>query len=199
MVDFTSIKRKLNQGINLFLRAEIKRRTPLLSMVGKRIAHEGDKTSYETIGKEEKHMEYQKAESSFSLTRDELGKMTFAEILKKVEGAAEDMARQMEGGAFQTISKEVEKVGNTIEGNPPFSPAALLKGLEMMDIDFDDARDKPQLPTIFIHPSQWEKIKEQDARMTEEERREFERNQKEILDRKYAQYVERESKRKLVD
>lgn len=199
IVDFTSIKGKLNQVINLFLRAEIERRTPLLSMAGRRIAHEGDKTSYETTDKEERQMEYQMAETSFSLTRDEMAKMTFPEILKRIEDAAEDMAKQIEGGVFQTISKEVDKVGNTIEEHSQFSPETLLKGLEIIDIDFDDARDKPRMPTLFVHPNVWGKLKEQDARMTEEERREFERRQKEILDRKYAQYVERESKRKLVD
>jgi hypothetical protein len=199
IVDFVSIKEKLHQGINLFLRAEVKKRSPFLSLVGSHLMHEGDEHSYETVDKQEKRMEFQKAETRFSLTRDEMSKITFPEILKKMEDSAEDMARQMEGGAFQTIAQEIDKVGNTIPGNPAYSPEALLQGLEMIDIDFDDARDKPRMPTVFIHPSQWEKFKEQDAKMTEEQHKELERKQQAILDKKYEEYVAREGKRKLVD
>lgn len=199
IVDFISIKEKLHNGINLYLRAEVKRRAPFLNMIGSRYTHEGDESSYETVDKQEKKMEYKRAETKLILTKEEMSKITFPEILKKIEDLAEDMARQMEGGAFQTLAEETEKVGNTIKGNPPFSPEALLQGLEMIDIDFDDARDKPSLPTIFIHPSQWEKIKEQDEKMTEEQKKEFEKKQQVVLDKKYQEYVTRENKRKLVD
>jgi len=69
----------------------------------------------------------------------------------------------------------------------------------MIDVDFDDTRDKPNLPFLVMHPHLAKKAKEQEARMTEEEKREFDKKREQILDKKYEQYVARESKRKLVD
>lgn len=199
IVDFISIKRKLHQGINILLREEVKRRTPFLSMIGSRFMHEGNRTSYETVNHERKNLEYKKAESGFSLKREEMSKMTFKEIVEKIQQAAEDMAGQMERGVFQTLKEEIDKAGNIIPGNPPFSPEAFLRGLEMIEIDFDDSRDKPNLPFLVMHPTLAKKVKEQEAQMTEEEKRKFDKKKEQILDKKYEQYVARESKRKLVD
>jgi len=199
IVDFTSIKEKFHQGINIFLREEVKRRTPFLSMVGTRYIHEGNRTSCETVDHEEKNLDYKKVESGFSLTREEMSEMTFKEIVEKVQESAKDMAGQMEGGVFQTLNEMINKTGNIIPGNPPFSPEAFLKGLEMIRIDFDDTREKPNLPSLVMHPKLAQKAKEQEARMTNKEKRQFDKKQKEILDKKYKQYVARENKRKLVD
>lgn len=200
IVDFVSIKEKLNQGLDILLREEVKKRTPFLGMVGKFLIHEGNKSSYETIEHEKKNLEFKKAESSFMVTREEMNKMTFKDIIQKIQTLAEDMAGQMERGTFQTLLEEIEKAGQNIKGNPPFSPEAFLQGLKMIEIDFDeDSRDKPRLPTIIMHPSQFAKVKEQEAKMTEEEKMDFDKKMKQILDKKYEEYIVRESKRKLVD
>jgi len=199
IVDFVKIKKKLSQWADIFLREEIKRRTRFASRLGSHIIHEGDRASYETVDKEKKKLEYKKAESSFSLTREEMDKITFKEIVEKLKVVAEDMARQIEGGLFQTLSKGIEEAGNVIPGNPPLSPDSILRGLEMIKVDFDDSRDKPILPVLVMHPNLAKKAMEQEAQMTEEEKREFEKKQKQILDKKYEEYLVRESKRKLVD
>lgn len=199
IVDFTSTKKELEKIANIHLREEVRRRTPFLGMIGKHIIHEGNEQTYETVDKKEQKMEFKKAEAVFSVTAEEMGKIKFPEILKRMEVAAEEIAKQTEQGAFKEIFKKVEEVGNMIPGNPPFSSEAFLKGLEMIEIDFDGARDKPSLPTVVVHPSQFEKMKEQEAKMTDEERKEFEIKKETILDKKYKEYVAREEKRKLID
>jgi len=199
IVDFISIKEELRQSINIFLREEVKRHTPFLSRLGRSYVHEGNRTSYETVNHKKKNLDYKKAESGFSFTQEEISKMTFGDIIKKIQQSAKDMAGQMERGAFQTLKETIDKTGNVVSGNPPFSPEAFLKALEMVEIDFDDSRDRPNLPSLIMHPKLAQKAKEQEAQMTKKEKREFDKNKEQILDKKYEDYVARENKRKLVD
>lgn len=199
IVDFISIKKKLHQRIDILLRDEIKRRTPFLSMIGHQLIHEGDRTFYETVNHEKKNLEYKKTESSFSFTREEMNKITFREIVEKIQKSAEDLAGQMERSMFKTLNETIEKSGNVIQGNHQFSPEDFLQGLEMIQVDFDDSRDKPNLPFLVIHPKVAKKAMEQEVQMTEEEKREFDKKKEQILDKKYEEYVARENKRKLVD
>lgn len=200
IVDFVSIKQRLDQTINIFIREEIKKRTPFLSEVGRQLLHEGDKHSYETVDHEKGTMEFQEAGSSFQLTQDQMGKITFGEIFERMAALADDMAKQMEGNVFRKLSKEMEERNRTVPGSVPFSRDTLLKALEMMQIDFEDGlREKPQLPSLVIHPEALAKAQEQEAGMTEEEKKAFDEKEEHILDRKFQEYMEREGKRKIVD
>lgn len=200
IADFPTIKENLHKGMDIFLREEVKRRAPFIAMVGSHFMHEGDKSSYETVDREKKTVDFQRGESKFTLTREEMNKMTIQDIIQKIQASAEDLAGQMERHAFQTLSETIEKAGNTIPGNPPFSPDAFLKGLEMIEIDFeDDDRNKPHLPTLVTSPEVAAKIKEQEAKTTPEEKKIFEEKREKIMDKKYDDFLAREGKRKLVD
>ncbi len=200
IVDFPTIKENLHKGMDIFLREEVKRRAPFIAMVGSHFMHEGDKSSYETVDREKKTVDFQRGESKFTLTREEMNKMTIQDIIQKIQASAEDLAGQMERHAFQKLSETIEKSGNIIPGNPPFSPDAFLKGLEMIEIDFeDDSRDKPHLPTLIMHPNLAKKAMEQEEKMTPEEKAVFDEEKKKIMDKKYDDFLAREGKRKLVD
>src|SRR3972149_4703989 len=117
IVDFTSIKKKLDQISGIILRNEIKRRMPILGSVGKHCLHEGSQHSYETVDHEKQNLELQTAESSFSISKEEMGKITFGEIIKKIQGIAEDMVGQMERTTFQKLGGELDQRGRTTLGN----------------------------------------------------------------------------------
>lgn len=200
IVDFPSIKQKLDRIADIYLRAEVDKRMPFLREVGKHRLHEGDKHSYETVDNVERDLAMQEAGTSFSLTREQMACISFPEILKKLDEIAEEMANQIEGGTLQRLSDELEEQGRTVPGNPPLSPETLLQALETVQIDFDeDARDKPNLPMLVLHPDAAVRALEQEAAMTEEERERFDRKQAEILDLKYHEYMEREARRRIVD
>ena len=201
IVDFVSIKERLERIATLRLRREIEKRTPILSMIGKHLLHEGSKYSFETVDHEKREMKFQKAETTITLSRQEMGRISHQEIMAKIETSAEEMARQMERGTLQTLSEELERVGNTISGGgKPFSPETILQGLQMIQIDFeDDSRDKPQLPTWVISLELAAKTKIQEAAMAEEEKAEFEVKFQAILDQKYEEFLVREGTRKLID
>lgn len=85
-----------------------------------------------------------------------------------------------------------------VEGGP-LGPESFLRSLEMVQVDFDDVRDRPHIPSIVLHPTTFEKLKEQADKMSTEELDAIERRRQEILDKKYEEYVSRENNRKLVD
>ena len=113
--------------------------------------------------------------------------------------SAKDMAGQMERTTFQTMGEEIEKAGNVISSNPPFSPDAFLQALEMVELDFDDDRDKPHIPFLVMSPNLAQKVMEEEKQRSQEEKDAFEKRKQTILDKKFEEYVERENKRKLVD
>lgn len=200
IVDFITIKEKLHQGSNIFLRGEIKKKAPFISMIGSRYLHEGDKHFYSTKGQEKKELKLKKGESTFSLTREEMNKITFKEISEKLQLVAEDMAGQMEKNAFRSLNEGMEKHNRKIPGNPPFSPDAFLQAVEMIEIDFaNNDPKKPHLPTLIVSPELAQKIKEQEANMTLEEKKEFDNKMEKVMTKKYKEYMEREVKRKIID
>ena len=72
--------------------------------------------------------------------------------------------------------------------------------MEKMYVDFeDDDRAKPSKPSLFVGPEAFEKLKESEANATQEDIEKFKKREEEILDKKYAEYMEREGKRKMVD
>lgn len=200
IVDFIEIKEKLHTITNILLREEIKRRAPFIGSIGSRYLHEGDKHMVGTVEQDKSELEMKRGKSSFYLSREEMSKITFLEIVEKIKESAEEMAGQMERGAFQTLTEEMEKHNRNIPGNPPFSPEAFLKGLEMIDIDFaDDDPQKPHLPTLVMHPDLAQKAKEQEESMTPEEKARFDEEMKKIIEKKYQDFMKREGGRKIID
>ena len=200
ITDFIAIKKELHKNFNISLRDEIRKRTPFIQSLNKNMQHEGSRMSYQTYERNEKEMDFKMAKSEFSATREEMSTMTFEDIKNKIVSMAEDFAKQMEGGMFADIFKELESTGNTIDGNPELSPEAILKALEKIYIDFeDDDRSKPSRPSLFVGPEAFAKLKESEAKATQEDMEKFKEREKEILDIKYAEYMEREGKRKMVE
>ena len=97
------------------------------------------------------------------------------------------------------MNMEIERVGNSIQVADPLSTEAYLQALDKVLVDFDDTRDKPELPQFVGHPSHRARLEAQWEAMTTEEWAQFNTRVGEILDRKYAEYVSRENARKLVD
>jgi hypothetical protein len=94
----------------------------------------------------------------------------------------------------------MEKHNRNIPGNPPFSPEAFLKGVEMIDVDFaNDDPTKPHLPTLVMHPDLAKKAKEQEENMSPEDKAKFDKKMKDIMDQKYKDFIEREGGRKIID
>jgi len=200
ITDFPEAKKEIRKALDSIMRAQVKQNAPMLSLIGSKTLHEGD--SMGVIYEDGRHVvdPLQRAESQFSVSREEIVTMKPEDLMAKVSTAAKDIAGQMEGYLFQTIDKSIEESGNTIPGNPELSPEAILIALEKIQIDFeDDDRSKPVMPTIVSGPGAFEKLKEHEAKATKAEKLEFEEKQKAIMDGKFKEHLANLASRKLVD
>lgn len=200
ITDFPEAKKEIKKAVDSVLRAKVKQNAPMLSLVGGKTLHEGD--SMGVIHEDGRHVvnPFQHAESQFSVSREEMLTLKPDDLMAKVSTAAEDMAGQMERHLFQTIDESVKESGNTIPGNPELSPEAILTALEMISVDFEnDDRSKPVMPTIVTAPGAFEKLKEHEAKATEEEKQEYKKKQEAIMDKKYQDHLADLESRKIVD
>lgn len=200
ITDFPEAKKEIRKAMDAVLRAEVKQNAPMLSLVGGKTLHEGD--SMGVVHEDGRHVvnPFQHAESQFSVSREEMLTMKPDDLMAKVSTAAKDMAGQMERHLFQTIDESVKESGNTVPGNPKLGPEAILTALEMVSVDFeDDERSRPVMPTIVTAPGAFKKMKENEARATEEEKRVFKEKQEAILDKKFQEHLADLESRKIVD
>lgn len=200
IVDFIQVKDKLNLGARLFVRNEIRKRTPLLSQIAVIPQHEGSDASFETVDKEVNEIEYVPTIGEpISLTQEQMATISASEIEQLLVSMAEDFAHKMQKFFYRRMGEILDEAGQTMTENKPIDNESVLKLLESVDIDFDDVRDRPHMPTMVLHPDTMQRLIEEKERMSEDEVNALELKQREILDRKYEEYVLRENNRKLVD
>jgi len=198
IVDLPVLKADLDRRLRLQSRAAI-RSTPFLGAIGWHFQHEGDRAKHTNMDGEEQDITYREAQETVAATREDISQMTAADVHARMMDAARSVAQQATRGAFQDLSAEIDRAGNTMSVQDPTSPEAFLAMLERISIDFDDARDRPHMPTLVAHPSQQTKVAAHWNGMTADQRADFEARKEAILDRKWAEYVSRENNRKLVD
>lgn len=198
IADFVSIKAKLRIQEQKILRDEMKKRTPLINLIGKHVLHEGHGQSVKSETRE-RSVQLMEARAEFQISTKEMAEIKIPEIFKKLSGLADQMASQIEGGMFQTIFKDLEEAEQTLTPRK-LDGDAILEALEKIQIDFEnDDREKPTNLSLFVHPDLLPKLMEQESRTTAEERAEFEAKRKIILDKKFEEFKKREGERRIVD
>ena len=184
----------------MFVRNEIRKRTPLLNQIAVIPQHEGSDASFETVDKEVNEIEYVPTIGEpISLTQEQMATISSSEVEQFLVSMAEDFAHKMQKFFYRRMGEILEEAGQTMTENKPIDNESVLRLLESVDIDFDDVRDRPHMPTIVLHPDTMQRLIEEKERMSEDEVSALELRQREILDRKYEEYVLRENNRKLVD
>jgi hypothetical protein len=154
IVDFIKVKHALDKAANLFIRAEIKKRTPFVSQIGVIPQHEGSDASYETVDRQVQEIDYQLTLSKpIELTKEQMGQLTLDDIQRLLTDVAEDMAHKIESAALGKLGQILEDTGNTVVENGPLGPESFLRSLEVMQVDFDDVRERPHIPSIVLHPN----------------------------------------------
>jgi len=134
--------------------------------------------------------------SRISVSRDEFGAMSVEDVLKKVDEAAEDMARQRDEAFFKLMDEVCEQAGNVLSAQgTPVSAEHLLRALKKVDIDFDD-QGKPFLPTAIAGEKVASQIREAGRQLETDPvwRRRYSR----LMDLKKDEWRAREADRRLV-
>lgn len=200
IVDFPSLKAKLDKALHSFLRNEYRKRTVFMNYVGARVFHEGDKHSFENVEHTKNQLDMKEYQSGFSLTDEEMSKISIPEIFMKAEQMADDMAAQVEGGVFVELAAQVDEANQLTSGKQTPFYETFLEAIQKLEMDFeDDLREKPKYPTLFCHPDQVNALQEEEMNLSSEEKEQFETRRGQILDKKFSDFLQRESNRKLID
>lgn len=197
--DFTTIKHELDRLANQFLRAKVKEHGTLASRFPTQRHFEGNRSSLVDSENRRRDMDYHEMSSTLSFNKEEYLTIRLPAVLKRIDDAAKEMAEQMNKAVIETMQNAVQETGNIM--NAKLTPAAFLKAIEMMPLDFDKTRDKPKLAdlTLFASPEAAKSLMEADANMTEEQRAAHNAELERILDIKYEEYIEREKSFRIID
>lgn len=200
IVDFPLLKSKLDKIAFSHLNFVLKREQSLISQFQRHILHEGQAhISYQTVDNEPFEESLKLISSAFDIPLADIANLKIHDVLQHFEKTAVELAKEEKKLTFQRMTEAVERVGNVMSAaNKSFAESS-LEVLEKIQIDFDDVRNKPALPTIIVHPTTAEKLRNEQKSMSFADKLSYEQKQEEILNRKYEEYVLRESNRKLVD
>ena len=196
--DFVEIKQELDLHINLYLKKVIAENSPTVAKFAKkRLYFEGKEVDSQSIDGFKKLTKFVDLGESFSFSKDELKNLKIADVLEKMSQVGKSIAEKQERYFLKTLDGVVETTGNIINNEDNTSPDAILKSLEMVDIQFKEG--EPVRPIIMGGPRTIEKIRENIEKMTQEEKQSFESKFDKILRKKHEEYISRENNRKLVD
>lgn len=140
--------------------------------------------------------ELKQASAETSVRLDEVPNLSFQDRLTKLDEAAREMARQISAHAFGQINEAVERVGNVIKnGGKPLTPDVLLKVYEKIHLDFDVDGNPCEL-TMVIPPGMEQRAKEALEKLHHDP--EYSKRYKEIINKKWMEWRDRETARRLV-
>jgi hypothetical protein len=199
IVDFPKVKTELDEQLTKYSRQVLRESGALIRRMPVHLQHEGEEHQFNTLDGAEKELPYQDQVGEFTFSRDELPTLLIPEIFKRCADAMREMAGQIEREAFRTIGEAVDEVGNTLKGVDPCNPESFLAALDKIQMDFDGSRQQPVMPTLFADEETIKEFQRRFEALTSEQRHDLDRRREEIVDRKYAEYLSRESDRKLVD
>ncbi len=196
--DFARVKEKRSRRFVLAVNRVTDRLTPVLNPIRTVRQHEGRRLQYQTVEGTEDVVNYDhKISSALRISRDELARMDEEAYRAKAKGMAAELAPQAMRHFFGMMDRWCAAAGTvTSAGGRPFDPMMLIESLEKTDIDFDE-RGRPLLPTLVSHP---DTFKAAAPKLAEAENSpEFQRRWKELMERKWMEWRDREADRKLVE
>ena len=196
--DFRELKDKLERSLTLRLRAQVRGRDPVLAMIKIVKQHEGRRHVYSTAEGRERSTNYQPTAAEITINQHETVNWGMADILKHVDGLADQLIGKILPNMFATLREVTNETGNIVDaGGKPFSFELFLESIEKVQIEFNDVTGDPELPTMLVDPTLFERIR---GILPEWERNEeYKARYRALIARKRSDWDARESNRKLVD
>jgi hypothetical protein len=194
--DFPVLKETLTKRMLRNFEAKRAEATHVFNEVPKIMLHEGRRLIITLEDGTEREVELKHISVESSISHDDYSRLTPSDIGRRIEEAAVEMAKKQLDLAYKELDQAVTSVGNVVHaGGKPLSPEHILKALEIMQIDFD-ASGRPKLPTIVIHPDQFDQWKRVLGEIESDP--DLSRRNRELFATKKEEWLARESNRKLV-
>lgn len=195
--DYPKIKRRADAFLRRYLKNEISKSAPLLKEIGRTVQHEGDEGTYEDVEGREDHIDYETMSAGLEITRDEMRHGSFSAVMAKFKRTAESLAEAQGKMMFTTASEAAESAGNVVDAKDMPIREALLEVQRKVQLDFDPRTGEPRHHTMVVNPEMFEKIKD-DLEGLERDPG-FLAELAEIRQKKWMDWRDRESRRRLVD
>ena len=123
---------------------------------------------------------------------DDLDQHGIKEVTKVIDKAAQDMAKQQSKHFFERLNQICDETGQVYDNKgQPLTFDNILDLLDSMPMDFDE-NEQPIMPTILAESRVIEKLLKQKPSYEQIKR------QNEIIERKYSEWRDSESDRRLV-
>lgn len=189
------LEEELETLVSKFVENVARARAPAMGEVSRHRLFEGHKSAIVRSGGEEDETEIREFSAESEIPSETILYGSLDEILQCFVPVAEAMANDQEKMFFDTLRQATEKTGNIVSGDgQPLSHQKILEVLETIEIDFD-AEGNPRMPTMMVSPAMAPRIQEL---MNDPAAKEFEKKQKEIIERKRLEWRDREANRTLV-
>jgi len=194
--DFPKIKEKLLDLFLFGIKYIQHQNAPIVALTPKHIIHEGNKSILVREETEIVNIPIKKFSSELKFDIKELESLPLKSVFERFQKMALDFATDQEKYLIETLSKELEKVGNVINNKgKPLDPELFLKLIEKIQLDFNPD-GTPRFPYIFAGEKLINKLKEILELFSKEP---YKSKYEALLEKKKLEYRDRESNRKLVD
>lgn len=194
--DYPSIKKKIQKKFREAVKKEIQK-DPLLSQIKTHQVNEGNILTSSSIDGYSESVEYKLISAKFEITKEEIINKGPDAFFSKVDELAKEMGKQQSQLVFNKMEEVTERTGQVVDAkSKPLSPQLILEALEKVAIDFDEYGN-PIFPSLVLSPDQYEKIKDEIPKWESDP--ELRRKHKELIEKKRLEWIDRESRRKLVD
>ena len=194
---FNDLQEEFHRLSILLVKFTTRQYSPLLRQVKSKEIPEG--AGFSIIRKEkEDPLNFEKIESKVEIKKENYLKIDFPFIILSLIRLGYEQARQIDKKSFKKLNSILEAAGQIVDGkNQPLTHELLLKMFDKIEIEFDDKGKMMPGYSIFMHPDLWKKIaphiKEWEADPTKNEA--FNK----LMEKKYNEYLIKESNRKLLD
>jgi hypothetical protein len=194
--DFPKLKLRWSKIFLGFVKEKM-HTSPMMEKI-KSVPHfEGNRMSTKHDDGDIDESNYNLFSAELSVKTDDIIKMGVKAFVDGLNKTAEELQGQQSKMVFDKLSEVTAKTGNIIDAKgQSISPELFLKVLETIQLEFDENR-KPLMPTMFVSPVQYEKIKQKIVEWENDPacKNKFEQ----MINQKRKEWDDRESNRKLVD
>ena len=186
---------ELESLVAKFLEDEIRSHNPGFGDVERHRVFEGDHSSITRPNGDQDDTIYRESSAASEIPSEKILYSSLPQILACFAPAIKEMAGDQASLFFEVMDNATKKTGNVVDGKgKPISFDLILETLEKIQIDFDQNGD-PLMPTMMISPAMRPRLEEL---MRHPDRDQFERKQKQLIDKKRLEWRDREANRTLV-
>ena len=196
--DFPELKQSVMQEASAKIRKLIHRDHPILAEIKTRTQHEGRSMRYEQVGYGEKQEDLTHHSFPIEVKFDEVPTLIGEKLDEKLEGLARVVGEHQIKMLIAKHEETTEMTGNRIDaGGRPMDGALLLDSIASMPADFDSQGNILPTSKWLTHPSMMATYR---AAIHEiENDTTLKARQRDIRDKQYGEWVDRENRRKLVE